>query len=273
MTSTSKLTDMGMAIMATMRTDYVDLHCHLLPGLDDEPQTLAQSVTMARQAVADGIRYVLATPHHLDRHYQNPGPVVTAAVATLQAELERQQVPLTVFAGQEIHLSDDLVTSPQQLLGIDAGQRYVLLELPHEHVPNYLSQVVFELLQRGTVPIIAHPERNTEMIAHPERLYDLVQQGCLAQATAGSLVGDFGYQVKCTTLELIKCGLVQVIASDAHLMPQRSFRLRAGYQALAHLDESYVERFEANARHLLNGEKVMATAIVQPRRQRKFWLF
>lgn len=233
MTSTSKLTVMGMAIMALKQTEYVDVHCHLLPGLDDGPQTLAQSVTMARQAVADGIRYVLATPHHLDRHYQNPGPV----------------------------------------LGIDAGQRYVLLELPHEHVPNYLSQVVFESLQRGTVPVIAHPERNTEMIAHPERLYDLVQQGCLAQATAGGLVGDFGYQVKCTTLELIECGLVQVIASDAHLMPQRSFRLRAGYQALAHLDESYVERFEANARHLLNGETVIATAIVQPRRQRKFWLF
>ncbi len=273
MMSTAKHTVTGMAIMATTRTDYVDLHCHLLPGLDDGPQTLAQSVAMARQAVADGIRYVLATPHHLDRHYQNPGPVVTAAVAVLQAELDRQQVPLTVFASQEVHLCDDLVTSPQQLLGIDTAQRYLLLELPHEHVPNYVAQVVFELLQQGTVPVIAHPERNTEMIAHPERLYELVQQGCLAQVTAGSLVGDFGRQVKCTSLEFVECGLVHVIASDAHLMPQRSFRLRAGYQALAHLDESYVERFEANAQHLLNGETVIATAIVQPRRQRKFWLF
>ncbi|EQM52945.1 tyrosine protein phosphatase [Lactiplantibacillus plantarum EGD-AQ4] len=259
--------------MATTRTDYVDLHCHLLPGLDDGPQTLAQSVIMARQAVADGIRYALATPHHLDRHYQNPEPVVTAAVAVLQAELDRQQVPLTVFASQEVHLCEDLVTSSQQLLGIDAAQHYLLLELPHEHVPSYVAQVVFELLQQGTVPVIAHPERNTEMIAHPERLYELVQQGCLAQVTAGSLVGNFGRQVKCTALELVKCGLVQVIATDAHLMPQRRFMLRAGYQALAHLDESCVEQFEANARRLLNGETVAATAISRPSQRRKFWLF
>lgn len=97
MTWTLKLTVMGTAIMGLRPTEYIDLHCHLLPGLDDGPQQLAQAVEMARQAVADGIHYVLATPHHLDRRYQNTGLVVERAVAELQAELKRQQIPLTVL--------------------------------------------------------------------------------------------------------------------------------------------------------------------------------
>lgn len=167
--------------MGLIPTDYVDLHCHLLPGLDDGPQQLDQAIEMARQAVGDGIRYVLATPHHLDRHYQNTGPVVERAVIEFQAELQRQRIPLTVFAGQEVHLRDKLVATQSQLLGIDAGRRYLLLELPHEQVPHYTAQVVFELLQHGTTPVIAHPERNAQIMARPEQLYDLIQQGCLGE--------------------------------------------------------------------------------------------
>lgn len=273
MTWTLKLTVMGTAIMGLRPTEYIDLHCHLLPGLDDGPQQLAQAVEMARQAVADGIHYVLATPHHLDRRYQNTGLVVERAVAELQAELKRQQIPLTVFAGQEVHLRDDLATALPHLLGIDVGRRYLLLELPHEQVPNYVAQVIFELLQQGTTSVIAHPERNAQIMAQPERLYDLVQQGCLAQLTAGSLVGQFGRAVKSTALELVECGLVQVIASDAHLMARRGFMMRAGYQALARLDSTNPASFAVNARLLLNGDPVVLGEVLRPNQRRKFWLF
>ncbi|MCT4457130.1 tyrosine protein phosphatase [Lactiplantibacillus paraplantarum] len=264
---------MGMAIMTLIPTNYIDLHCHLLPGLDDGPQQLDESVEMAQQAVADGIRYILATPHHLDRHYQNAGPIVEHAVTELQAELRQRKIPLTVFAGQEVHLQDDLAASRQHLLGIDACCRYLLLELPHEFVPDYLDQVVFKLLQQGTIPVIAHPERNAQIIAQPSRLYDLVQRGCLAQLTAGSLVGRFGHRIKSTSLELIKCGLVQVIATDAHFMVGRGFMMRAGYQALARLDDMYPTYFAENARQLLNGESVALGETLRPNQRRKFWLF
>ncbi|MHA3852085.1 tyrosine-protein phosphatase [Lactiplantibacillus plantarum] len=190
--------------MGLRPTEYIDLHCHLLPGLDDGPQQLAQAVEMARQAVADGIHYVLATPHHLDRRYQNTGLVVERAVAELQAELKRQQIPLTVFAGQEVHLRDDLAT---------------------------------------------------------------------ALLTAGSLVGQFGRAVKSTALELVECGLVQVIASDAHLMARRGFMMRAGYQALARLDSTNPASFAVNARLLLNGDPVVLGEVLRPNQRRKFWLF
>ncbi|MCG0672391.1 tyrosine protein phosphatase [Lactiplantibacillus plantarum] len=270
---TSKLTVMGTATMGLIPTDYVDLHCHLLPGLDDGPQQLDQAIEMARQAVGDGIRYVLATPHHLDRHYQNTGPVVERAVIEFQAELQRQRIPLTVFAGQEVHLRDKLVATQSQLLGIDAGRRYLLLELPHEQVPHYTAQVVFELLQHGTTPVIAHPERNAQIMARPEQLYDLIQQGCLAQLTAGSIVGQFGRAVKSTALELVEYGLVQLIASDAHFMARRGFMMRAGYQALARLDGHNPAYFATNARLLLNGDPVALGEVLRPKQRRKFWLF
>ncbi|MFW4410102.1 tyrosine-protein phosphatase [Lactiplantibacillus argentoratensis] len=259
--------------MGLIPTEYVDLHCHLLPGLDDGPQQLDQAVEMARQAVGDGIRYVLATPHHLDRHYQNAGPAVERAVIEFQAELQQQQIPLTIFAGQEVHLRDDLVTTQSQLLGIDAGRRYLLLELPHEQVPHYTAQVIFELLQHGTTPVIAHPERNAQIMARPEQLYDLVQQGCLAQLTAASLVGQFGKAVKSTALELVECGLVQVLASDAHFMARRGFMMRAGYQALARLDGRNPAYFATNARLLLNGDPVVLGEVLRPKQRRKFWIF
>ncbi|MDV0430144.1 CpsB/CapC family capsule biosynthesis tyrosine phosphatase [Lactiplantibacillus sp. DA1] len=258
-----------MAIMVMMPTDYIDLHCHLLPGLDDGPKTLTEAVLMARQAVADGIRYVLATPHHLDRRYHNEGPNIERAVVELQAELERQAIPLTIFAGQEVHLGDDLVDGNQKLLGIDKNKHYLLLELPHETVPDYLEQVVFELLNQGTIPVIAHPERNAQIMAQPTRLYELVRQGCLAQATAGSLTGNFGRQIKSTALELIRCGLIQVIATDAHLMPKREFLMNAGYQVLARLNSYYPEFFATNAKMLLNGEPLVAPRITVPRRKIK----
>ena len=167
-------------------------------------------------------------------------------------------------------MSDGLVDGAQKLLGIDRNNRYLLLELPRETVPDYLEQVVFELLNQGTTPVIAHPERNAQIMAQPTRLYELVRQGCLAQATAGSLTGNFGRKIKSTTLELVNCGLVQVIATDAHLMPKREFLLNAGYQVLAQLDSHYPAFFAANARRLLNGETVVIPSITVPRNKIKY---
>lgn len=146
------------------------------------------------------------------------------------------------------------------------------MELPHEMVPSYLDKMIFQLSCEGITPVIAHPERNAQIIAEPQRLYKFVDDGGLAQVTATSLVGAFGEQVQCTAKEFVKCGLVQVVASDAHTLKNRGFAMTKAYQVLNEMDSRYPERFATNARNLLNGDKIKARRIEVPRKQRKHWL-
>ncbi len=251
----------------------VDLHCHILPGIDDGSPSLDASLELAEQAVADGIRYILATPHHMDRHYLNHAVNVKQAVADFQNELNLRDIQLTVFPGQEVHLNGQLMDHLDDLLGIDTGRNYLLLELPHEMVPSYLDELIFQLSCEGITPVIAHPERNAQIIAEPQRLYELVEQGVLAQVTATSLVGTFGEQVQRTANEFVKCWLVQVVASDAHTLKNRGFAMTKAFQVLNELNSEYPERFAANARDLLNGDQIELGEIKMPRKQRKHWLF
>ena len=251
----------------------VDLHCHILPGIDDGSPSLDASLELAEQAVADGIRYILATPHHMDRHYLNHAINVKRAVADFQNELNLRDIQLTVFPGQEVHLNGQLMDHLDDLLGIDTGRNYLLLELPHEMVPSYLDELIFQLSCEGITPVIAHPERNAQIVAEPQRLYELVEQEVLAQVTATSLVGTFGEQVQRTAKEFVKCGLVQVVASDAHTLKNRGFAMTKAFQVLNELNSEYPERFAANARDLLNGDQIELGEIKMPRKQRKHWLF
>lgn len=260
----------GITVMKI--SNLVDLHCHILPAIDDGSPSLEASLELARQAVADGIRYILATPHHMDRHYLNHAGDVATAVKAFQAELDANDIPLTIFPGQEVHLNGQLMKNVDDLLGIDTSRHYLLLELPHEMVPSYLDEMIFQLSCEGVTPVIAHPERNAQIIAEPQRLYKLAENGCLAQVTATSLVGNFGKQVQRTAKEFVKCGLVQVVASDAHALKNRGFEMTKAYQVLNEMNSKYPERFATNARNLLNGDKIKARRIEVPRKQRKHWL-
>ncbi|BDZ31341.1 CpsB/CapC family capsule biosynthesis tyrosine phosphatase [Lactiplantibacillus sp. WILCCON 0030] len=255
------------------RNNLVDLHCHILPEIDDGSPSMATSIELAHQAVADGIKYILATPHHMDRHYINHASAVRQAVIDFQTELDRQGIDLQVFPGQEVHLNGEMMTNLDDLLGIDEDRKYMLLELPHEMVPSYLDDVIFQLSCEGITPVIAHPERNARIIAEPEILYNLVKQGVLAQVTATSLVGTFGKQVQKTAKEFVRCGLVQVVASDAHVLNNREFAMTKAYQVLSEMDSDYSGQFAQNARDLLNGDDVSVETIEMPRKKRKFGLF
>jgi len=264
----------GMLVdIIVMRPDYVDLHCHILPGLDDGPKSMASSLKLARQAVNDGVKTILATPHHLDRRFVNHPEVVRKAVLDFQTALKRESISLKVFPGQEIRVNGQLMTNLDDLLGISESQKYLLLELPFETVPGYLEELVFRLLCAGITPVIAHPERNRQIIAEPKILYNLVNMGVLAQVTATSLVGAFGKQVQRTAKEFVRCGLVQVVVSDAHALTNRHFAMTQAYQVLAALDVNYPEWFATNAKDLINGADISVEVIEMPRNKRKFRLF
>ena len=170
-----------------------DLHCHLLPAIDDGATDLAMSLQMARMAVADGITLTACTPHIYPGLYENTGPAIRAAVAALQAELDREGIALRLVEGADVHLDQNLVAGIRDgRIPTIAGSRYLLFEPPHHVAPPRLEESLFELIAAGYVPVITHPERLTWVEQHYGTFVRLAHRGCWIQVTAGALTGRTG---------------------------------------------------------------------------------
>ncbi len=199
------------------RAALIDLHCHLLPEIDDGAKSVAESLEMARVAVADGISVVACTPHILPGVYDNKGPEIRAAVERLQRELDRESIPLSLEVGADVHMAPDLLEGLKSgRVPSLAGSRYVLLEPPSSVMPPRFEHYLFGLLSAGYVPIVTHPER----LGWPLKDYDvfrrIVHLGAWLQLTGGSLLGRFGPEAQGLAERLVCEGLVHIIASDAH---------------------------------------------------------
>jgi protein-tyrosine phosphatase len=195
----------------------IDLHCHILPGLDDGPSTLAVSLQMASAFVNDGVTVVACTPHILPGLYQNSGPHIRQAVFDLQRRINEKGIPLRVVTGADNHVTPDFVDQLRrgELLSL-ADSRYVLVEPPHHVAPPRLRELFFDLIVAGYVPILTHPERLTWINLHYESIRHLVQAGVWLQVTAGSLAGAFGKNARYWSERMLDEGLAQILATDAH---------------------------------------------------------
>ncbi len=252
----------------------VDLHCHILPGIDDGSPDLEHSLTLAKQAVADGVTHILATPHHLDNNYVNHRLDVIKKTNDFQNELDASGIQLQVFPGQEVHINGDLPQCYDDLLGVDEKKRYMLLEFPHSNVPAYAKRLIFELQKLGTTPIIVHPERNKEIQADLNLLYDFIQRGALAQLTATSYVGGFGEHVADISKKLVDHRLVQLVASDAHVLQGRNFVLREALEKIVtDFSPEVAYEFEKNAEDLLNGFGVVSKGYRKIEKKKRFIFF
>jgi protein-tyrosine phosphatase len=196
----------------------IDIHSHILPGLDDGAGSLEDALAMARYAVAEGIRQMVATPHVTTGLYPNNRETILAAIVQFRRVLLEKEIPLEVLPGAEYHLEPDLPRRLVQgeLLTINDRGRCLLVELPAALVPDYTAAVFYELQLNGVTPVIAHPERNAGFIREHLLLHQLVERGALVQITAGSLVGVFGSKVAAAARAFLEQGCVHFIASDAH---------------------------------------------------------
>ena len=210
----------------------VDIHCHLLPGIDDGPATMAESMAMAESAVADGITHVVATPHSSSEYFFD-----FARIRQIRDELQsRIGYRLQLATGCDFHLNPENLAS----LRADASpyclnqHDYLLVEFNEISIPPGMDQTLHEIQLAGLRPVITHPERNRILQAHPERLKKWARQGCFVQVTCGSLTGTFGVAAQRDALKWIREGLVHFVASDAHNTRTRSLRLRPAYDAVLH---------------------------------------
>lgn len=254
----------------------VDLHCHLLPEIDDGSKSMEISLRLAREAVENGVTHALLTPHHMNGRYVNHKQDVIRRTAEFRQQLKEHEIPLTVFPGQEVRINGQLIDAldKDDILFADEDNRYLMLEFPDDDVPHYTNQMIFELQQRGITPIIVHPERNNKIMAHPELLYQLLQKGCLSQITASSYVGTFGKKVEDFSKKLIANGQGYLFASDAHDLPGRKYEMRQAFEKLSQeYSSELAERYANNARAIINGENVPINEVRELKKKKRFWLF
>ncbi len=222
---------------------FVDIHCHMLPGLDDGAVNLGVSLAMAEIAVADGISTVVVTPHQLGTYTRNHGKTVRAFASRFQRELTQRGIPLRVLPGADVRIEPDMIQGLRSgdVVSLADQRRHVLLELPHElYVP--LGGLLDGLKSAGMIGILSHPERNQGILREPHLVGELVDAGCLMQVTAGSLVGSFGPQIRDFSEWLLGEGLVHFLATDAHGMEnRRPIMSRAFHRAIELVGQTQAE--------------------------------
>lgn len=237
----------------------IDIHCHILPGIDDGAQTIEDSISMARLAVQEGITSIIATPHYKNGSYENKKQDILVKVAELNNALEKEAISLEILPGQEPRIYGEMLEDYEkdEILTLNYGGKYLFVELPSGHVPRYTERLLYDIQMKGLTPIIVHPERNSELIQNPDILFNLVEKGTLTQVTASSVAGHFGKSIKKFSLQLIEANLTHFIASDAHNVSKRSFKMTEAIDIVQKefgMDMVYL--FTENAELLVEGKTV-----------------
>ncbi|WHZ06190.1 tyrosine protein phosphatase [Neobacillus sp. YX16] len=253
----------------------IDIHCHILPGVDDGAQSLSDSINMAKKAVEQGIHTIVATPHHMNSRYENPKQLIIDRVKELNEAIRLEKLDLEIIPGQEVRIHGEMLEGYElgDILTVNHTP-YVLVEFPSNHVPRYTEKLFYDLQMKGLVPVIVHPERNQEIIERPDVIYKLVEKGALTQVTASSVCGDFGKKIKNFSFQMIEANLTHFIASDAHNITSRTCKMR---EALSTINKKYgidmVYYFEENAALALEGKEVYKEDPERIKRKKLFNLF
>jgi protein-tyrosine phosphatase len=214
--------------------EFADVHCHLLPGIDDGPKDWETSLALARQAAAEGIRAIIATPHQLGRYEGNTREQILELAAEAQERIHKAGLPLTILPGADVRVQEDLarLVSERRVLTLVDRQAHVLVEWPHEQVLP-LGNLIHQLQCQGVDCILSHPERNDQLQQNPGLLRPWVQQGCLVQVTSGSITGHFGPAARELSRRLFRENMVHLVATDAHDLTHRRPLLRAAFKTVS----------------------------------------
>lgn len=253
----------------------IDIHCHILHGVDDGPKTLEESLNMARVAIKDGITTIVATPHHKNNQYDNPKSTIMQKVEELNVALMQEGIPLNILPGQEVRIYGEILDDYYKKDVLTINQtKYLFIEFPSSTVPRYAERLLYELQTEGIIPIIVHPERNKELQEKTDLLYQFVKNGALTQVTAASILGYFGKNVKRFSEQLIECNLTHFIASDAHNTDNRTFKVNdANEQIRKKFGEDFTFLFRENSELLLSDNYIIKEIPQKIKRKRVLGIF
>lgn len=246
----------------------IDLHCHILPNVDDGAATVEEALEMARRAVESGVTDIVATPHVCHPQFDTESIDIDQAVEQLQRVLDAKNVLLRLHSGSEIRINGDVLSELERKNSRALGNsRYTLIEFPHQTVPSYAESLFFELRTAGYVPIIAHPERNQQLLKEPERLYRFASVGVLSQVTTASVAGRFGRHTQEMAIVFLQHRLSQLVASDAHNRASRDFFWGEALTVLhKELGTAWTDQLLHNSETVLKDEEIEASNVTLPKK-------
>lgn len=236
----------------------IDIHCHVLNGIDDGAKDMDAALAMCRIAAEDGTDGIIATPHYIHGSINNTRDIVQQKVVDLNSCLKEQNININIYPGCEAFICPELpqLVREGHVCTLN-NTKYILIELPMASMPEYTIDVIYKLKLDGYTPIIAHPERNAVIGKDPNILIDLISRGALSQANTTSIRGLFGKDIMETSVTLLKHNMVHFIASDAHTVGGRSPKLSSAMSIIENkVGNETLQNIIKNNRAVLNGESI-----------------
>lgn len=224
----------------------IDLHSHILPGIDDGARSLDIALEMARQAVDNGVTHMVCTPHMHKGYFDNTYASIESTFKTFEQNVALHKIPITLSFAAEVRVNELIPIWHKQnelpFLGALGNKRILLLEMPHSHLPQGLDLLVKWLLKNNVQPLIAHPERNRELLSEQHKFLWLQRLGCKFQATAGALTGRFGENIQQFATTLLRERAFHVVASDTHDTLRRPNDMKEAFELVSKFDEDYADQ-------------------------------
>lgn len=237
----------------------IDIHSHIIWGVDDGPSTKQEAMELIRLAMKEGIEQIIATSHALHPSFHADMIEVQEKLQELQQESDAERLGIKLYTGHEIRITEDLVEQlrNKQVLPL-SNSTYVLVEFPSGDVPLFTREILRQLVRAGYRPVIAHPERNKVFANNTKKLHELIEAGAFTQVTAGSVAGDFGKEVQRVAMKMIDEGLIHCYGSDVHNKKVRAFSFDKGLSYLESKNrQDIVEYFLENNERLLQNKNLL----------------
>lgn len=237
----------------------IDLHSHILPGVDDGSDDMEMSIKIAKLYIENGINKVISTSHYIEWEVCNSPEELRLGIKSFQEELDKHQIPLIIYPGNEIYLTPNTVKRiiNGEVLTLNDGD-YVLIELPMNDMPLYVEDIIYELRLKGMTPIIAHPERNTRIQEDPNILHKFISMGALAQLNLPSIEGMYGKRVKEAGITLLQHNMIHFVGTDTHSNRRRSPKVEKSLEILSGIvsNEDFEMLTIKNAQDVLDNKEI-----------------
>ena len=240
----------------------IDIHTHIIPGIDDASQTMDASIKMARNAYENGVNTLIATPHcNIEGVFENYyDQSFVDRFLYLEEAIKKENIPLQLHLGMEVYATEEVpeLLKKGKITTLNQS-KYILIEFSFQKDSLLIEFLLQELVQLGYVPIIAHPERYPYVQKHPDMVYDWIEQGCYIQINKGSIMGNFGFSARNTAIYLLECKLASFVASDGHGATQRTTDLSRVYQYIkSRYTDKYAEvLFNENPRRVIDNKELI----------------
>lgn len=238
--------------------ELIDVHCHILPGMDDGPSTVVESIMIAKKAARLGINKIVATPHHRNGSNINEPSDIVNAVNTLNEQLREAKVPVKILPGQETRIYQDIGKDLKsgKILSLNQNTKYVCIELPPTQISYLIENIIYDIQMAGYIPVISNPEMNEYILENPNLLYIMVKNGALVQVSAGSIAGVNGTKIQKVTDKLLAADLVHFVGSNAFNSSDKGFYFKEAMEHMKKLEPGLAHQLFHNNESLIHGAAI-----------------